>query len=516
MRLRLAILGMSTALLACGQPGQDGDEDGTSTGEESGPDTGSGETDGSSGSDDTGDTDTDSGESDETGEAPVCGDGVIDPGEQCDDGDQNGEYDRCNLNCAGLGPHCGDEIVNGPEDCDDGDLDGLDGCTNQCTSHVCGDMQTDPGELCFESIYEIELGHDPGPLLVLDLDEDAHLDVVIGNVSESEVVVALGDGTGQFGPPEFLPGPELVHLLRAGDFDDDGDLDVVAFGRTEGWCTFLGDGNGTLSPAPCTDLPLESGSVAELNGDGRTDLVVGRAGGTQAWLSNGDGSFGLQGTTAHMGWLADYVISADFDGDQRADLALALDEEDSLEPTGELRTLFGVGNGDLQAGATHAIPDDAEVLKTATLDGDLRPDLIALRGAQPCEGAQKSCGGDDWLDPINGEITVLASAGNPPGVLTQTSSIVVGFDPSDLAIADMDADQHLDVVVAHFAYSWLELLRGDGAGQLAEETIIDSVGFRHVDVEIADLDEDGVGDIMLTRSALGNDAGALRIRLSNP
>ena len=314
----------------------------------------------------------------------------------------------------------------------------------------------------------------------------------------------------------FLAGPPLVHLLRAGDFDDDGNLDVVAFGRTEGWCAFLGDGNGTLAPAPCTDLSLESGTAADLNGDGRTDLAVGRAGITEVWLSNGDGSFGFHDGSAHAGWLGDYVISADFDGDQQADVALALDEEDLFEPAGELRTLFGDGSGDLQAGATHAIPDDAEVLLTARLDGDQRPDLIALRGAQPCEGAQKSCGGDDWLDPINGEVTVLASEGNQAGTLTQTSSIVIGFDPSDMAITDIDADQDLDVVVAHFAYSWLELLRGDGAGKLEEETIIDSVGFRHVDVEIADLDEDGVGDILLTRSALGDDAGALRIRLSNP
>jgi len=52
----------------------------------------------------------------------VCGDGLVLSGtEACDDGDQNGNYDACALDCSGDGPRCGDGNVDADfEDCDMG------------------------------------------------------------------------------------------------------------------------------------------------------------------------------------------------------------------------------------------------------------------------------------------------------------------------------------------------------------------------------------------------------------
>lgn len=72
----------------------------------------------------------------------ACGDGVVQLGEQCDDGNRNGTYGFCKIDCSSRGPRCGDGATNGPagaEECDDGNLNEGDGCLRTCKSARCGD-----------------------------------------------------------------------------------------------------------------------------------------------------------------------------------------------------------------------------------------------------------------------------------------------------------------------------------------------------------------------------------------
>jgi hypothetical protein len=88
---------------------------------------------------------------DDCGPGPVCGNGKHEWREPCDDGDLNGTYGHCALNCSGPGPRCGDGIANGPESCDNGpaNSDTLpDACRTDCTRPSCGDGIVDAGEEC--------------------------------------------------------------------------------------------------------------------------------------------------------------------------------------------------------------------------------------------------------------------------------------------------------------------------------------------------------------------------------
>ncbi len=500
------------ALLGCQGPEGSGagesDDDASDTATDTGGD--------GSGTDATDTSGSDTGTDDfDLGAPSTCGDGVIDDGEQCDDGDDNGSYEACNDDCSGPGPHCGDAAVDAPEECDDGNDDGLDDCSNLCRAHACGDQVAQAGDLCFDPVEEHTPTHDPGPILVLDLDQDSHLDLVIGDVSAGEVVVTFGDGLGGLLGAQSHAGPELVHHLVATDFDGDGDVDVLAVGRTQGYVALLGDGQGGLAVLDSSSALTTGGTAAQFDSGGLADLALGSDGNTQIRLGAGDGTFALHETMQHAGWISDWGAPADLDGDTLVDLVLALDESGADAPIGELRTLRGLGDGDFAPIQTFELADDADRVVTADLDADDLPDVIALRGGQPCEGANKDCGGGAWLHPSLGEITVYCSEELEPGLLELTSSVVVGFDPSDIAAGDLDRDGRVDVVATHFSFGWLELLRGDGAGGLDKE-IVDDVGFRHVDVELADLDEDEVPDIILSRAALGEDPGAIRIRLSSP
>lgn len=508
-----ACLLLTVAAAACRGPGQDA---GTEDASESDTQSESGST-----STDTGDTGTDTDDEssdDSTDEGDTCGNGTIEDGEDCDDGTDNGSYGFCNTTCDGAGPYCGDGALNGPEECDDANDDGLDACTNLCLTQACGDDVVDPGDLCYGPVIELDDVFDPGPLLLLDLDADQHLDLVVGEVTGAQAVTLLGDGSGAFVAVDTKGVGPLPHRFVPADFDGDGVLDVLSVARTEGYTVLRNAGAGLLSELGSSSEALLIAYASDLDGDDWADLVRGHVDDTAVNLGLGDGSFGSNVGFAHDALWNDFAITPDLDEDDKPDLVIALDDDEEFDPPGEVRTLFGVGDGTFTPGQTFELEDDPDILLTALLDGDDRIDLVAMRGSQPCARAIGSCGASSGLRPRHptlGEITTYVSGGQAAGELVLSTSIVIGFDPSDLGASDLDNDGDDDLVIAHFGFGWLEFLRGDGIGGLERE-LIDNLGFRHGAVELGDLNEDGVDDIVLSRGALGEEAGVVRIRLSNP
>src|SRR5690606_38528963 len=63
---------------------------------------------------------------------PSCGNGIVELGETCDDGEHNGEPERCASDCQGPAPWCGDAEIQAGEACDDGNDVDADGCNTDC------------------------------------------------------------------------------------------------------------------------------------------------------------------------------------------------------------------------------------------------------------------------------------------------------------------------------------------------------------------------------------------------
>lgn len=79
-----------------------------------------------------------------------CGDGVVAASEECDDGVNQGGYDKCGLGCH-RGPFCGDgDLTPDHEECDDGaNLGGYGECAPGCVlGPRCGDGQRNGPEQC--------------------------------------------------------------------------------------------------------------------------------------------------------------------------------------------------------------------------------------------------------------------------------------------------------------------------------------------------------------------------------
>ena len=112
---------------------------------------------------------------------------------------------------------------------------------------------------------------------IADLNGDGSPDIVATHHEQSALTVMIGDGRGGFTEASGSPfdfGASLFHLIIA-DVDRDGRMDVVA---TSGNSVraLLGDGRGAFKPA--ASIPVGPGAwriaAADLNGDGAIDVVT--------------------------------------------------------------------------------------------------------------------------------------------------------------------------------------------------------------------------------------------------
>ena len=190
-----------------------------------------------------------------------------------------------------------------------------------------------------------------------DFNGDHKVDVAVSlagdNVAGQEVVF-LGNGDGTFQAGKISTGVYYPASVVAGDFNNDGKLDLVIAGQTSLSNTtsvLLGNGDGTFQ-APATVLS-NSGilATADLNGDGKLDLVL-EVDPTVAeiYLGNGDGTFSNVGNyvlslPGYPGVIRGSAVAvADFKLDGKLDVAAGNS------------VLLGNGDGTLKGIRLAAIP----------------------------------------------------------------------------------------------------------------------------------------------------------------
>ena len=276
---------------------------------------------------------------------------------------------------------------------------------------------------------------EPVSIAAGDLNHDGRVDLVVGNQLSGDVSVLLGNGDGTFQAPANYPLPALggAIWIGLGDFNNDGNLDIVAIdalsgcGSGSGQCVviFLGNGDGTFRTPPVIttfDTDLYEFAIGDFNNDGKLDLVVTDAvfataqfqillgngngtfqvgaaypyfghlgtgylnrdrnldlvisgGGLDVFLGNGDGTF--QGPTVYSS-LLNWLAVADFNGDGIADVVA------TEANTGRQVVIFyGNGDGTFQSPKTFATSSDPGFLVAADFNRDHQPDLVAATGKYP-------------------------------------------------------------------------------------------------------------------------------------
>jgi polyvinyl alcohol dehydrogenase (cytochrome) len=299
-----------------------------------------------------------------------------------------------------------------------------------------------------------------------DFNGDGKADFVVAN---SGVSVWLGNGDGTFQAPVNSAAGASPVALAAGDFNQDGVLDVAAVYATGGVAILLGNGDGTFQ-AP-VNYAAGSGpggvAAADFNGDGAADLAVVNAGGVSVLLGNGDGTF--QAAVNHPAGAGPAAVAAgDFIGNGKADLVV------SNAIDGTVSVLLGNGDGTFQLAVSYPVAANPQALALGDLNGDGRPDLVVANNAA-------------------NSVSVLL--GNGDGTFQTAVSYAAGANPQSVAVEDVNGDGMADVVAANAGSGSVSVLLGNGNGTLQAPVAFGSGG-SSVSLALADFNGDSRADVV--------------------
>ena len=207
-----------------------------------------------------------------------------------------------------------------------------------------------------------------------------------GNSGCPSVLILLGNGDGTFGAAQGfgINIDVLPSQLATGDFNDDGNLDLVVANAAPnglGASVLLGRGDGTFSSAPevnnAGDTP-QAVAVGDFNGDTIADLAFaddpsGPNGEISIVLGKGNGTFDQQQFIQYpVGSSTTAVAVSDFNDDSVVDVA-------TTDDFGAVWVLPGMGNGTFGTPLSFAV-NDASALTVGNFDANPLPDMAV---AQP-------------------------------------------------------------------------------------------------------------------------------------
>ena len=269
--------------------------------------------------------------------------------------------------------------------------------------------------------------------------------------------------------------------------------------------------------------------LADLNGDGRADLITPADAGVNLLRGLGDGTFAPATQVATNAGRVNRVAVGDFDNNGIPDLALGVPSPTVLFGT-EVHLLLGQADGTFAAPVTVG-PASIGAPVAADVNRDGADDLIAINqdggldvllghgngtfapaaayplGSSPGVPIIGDVDGNGTPDLVvtgfnTAAVYVLSGRGDGTFAPAVTYPLVDGFAPSGVAIGDLNGDGHPDLAVANpqDEVGDVNLLFGVGDGTFAPATAIPAGG-GPAGVAIADFDADGRPDLAVADEA---------------
>lgn len=352
---------------------------------------------------------------------------------------------------------------------------------------------------------------DPSAVATADFDGDGDPDIVVANTEYaapggrtngmSGFVVLFNDGSGGYGPPTYYTvSNKGCWDVAVGDFDEDGDVDVIV---------------------PVADTFWETGNTVVL------------------FLNDGTGAFPISRTFTVGGQAPTGITVADFDGDGHLDAATVSYQFPEMD--GRLSVLKGTGAGQFAPHVTYTVNARPFKLQAGDLNGDGRQDIVVAHDWQgisvllnngtgsfsapvvydqffPLQGgmyygAVTLCDSDRDGDldvfysnsrshPVGQSTPRIVHLRNDGGALTRLADIMLTANasgPSDLVTADFNGDSWPDLAGASFesggSTDGLRVVLNDGGGGFGPAQMI-SAGQANFALAAADVDRDGDDDIL--------------------
>ncbi len=333
----------------------------------------------------------------------------------------------------------------------------------------------------FAAPLQIALASAPISIAVGDFNSDGHDDLAVGN-ADGALSILLGDGTGHFNAlAPMSVGTASLTSIAAADFNGDGKPDMAVTQANSSTVTvLLGNGDGTFASGVTYKVTNTPGfvTVADMNGDSRIDLITvsPTANTFSILLGNGDGTFqsSLDFVSGHSPVAA---VVGDFNGDGHPDLAIINSQDMSIGVP------LGRGDGTFEAARAYASDYQSEAVVSGDLNGDGLLDLVVISRC----GSDPACGG-------NGSAGVyLAGIGD---TYRLAGTYALGSGPVAAALADLNGDKKLDLVIVNRGDKTATIMLGKGDGTFAAAQTFSLPSYPR-SLLIGDFNGDGKSDLAI-------------------
>ncbi len=350
----------------------------------------------------------------------------------------------------------------------------------------------------FADKVDFATGTNPYDISIGDLDGDGKADLVTANYNSNTVSVFRN--TGSAGSISYATKVDFItgarpYSISIGDLDGDGKADLaVANSSSNTISVFRNTGSaGTISYAARVDFLTGSTptsvSIGDLDGDGKSDMVVTNYGSDVISILRNTGSIGSISYAAKVDFItgtAPYSVSiGDLDGDGKADISVANQIDNTVSV---FRNTGSVGSINYAAKVDFSTGTSPFSVSNGDIDGDGKVDLLTTNFTSNTVSVFRNTGS-------TGNISYAAK-----------TDFTTGAAPISASIGDLDGDGKADLAVANQNSNTISIFRNVGSvGNISYSTKVDfTTGSSPQLASIGDLDGDGKADLAIANSVSSN------------